>query len=131
MIKSVVYKFDNIENCTPRISIDEQNEISITLQVVLKDDVIIKDLANRLQTKVKEEMKKTSDLDVKNVNKNFWNQYKGAIIGIVVAILILCTKLYDLIIGCVVIILGAMVGSYVQKNKDIVKEKLKNFIDRL
>ena len=29
--------------------------------------------------------------------KNFWNQYKGAIIGIVVAILILCTKLYDLI----------------------------------
>lgn len=63
--------------------------------------------------------------------KNFWNQYKGAIIGIVVAILILCTKLYDLIIGCVVIILGAMFGSYVQKNKDIVKEKLKNFIDRL
>jgi len=63
--------------------------------------------------------------------KNFWNQYKGAIIGIVVTILILCTKLYDLIIGCVVIILGAMVGSYVQKNKDIVKEKLKNFIDRL
>lgn len=63
--------------------------------------------------------------------KNFWNQYKGAIIGIVVAILTLCTKLYDLIIGCVVIILGAMVGSYVQKNKDIVKEKLKNFIDRL
>lgn len=63
--------------------------------------------------------------------KNFWNQYKGAIIGIVVAILILYTKLYDLIIGCVVIILGAMVGSYVQKNKDIVKEKLKNFIDRL
>ena len=42
MIKSVVYKFDNIENCTPRISIDEQNEISITLQVVVKDDVIIK-----------------------------------------------------------------------------------------
>ena len=63
--------------------------------------------------------------------KNFWNQYKGAIIGIVVVILILCTKLYDLIIGCVVIILGAMIGSYVQKNKDIVKEKLKNFIDRL
>ena len=63
--------------------------------------------------------------------KNFWNQYKGAIIGIVVAILILCPPLYDLLIGCVVIILGAMVGSYVQKNKDIVKEKLKNFIDRL
>ena len=76
MIKSVVYKFDNIENCTPRISIDEQNEISITLQVVVKDDVIIKDLANRLQTKVKEEMKKTSDLDVKNVNIKIINMSK-------------------------------------------------------
>ena len=68
MIKTVVYKFDNIENCTPQISIDEQNEISITLQVVVKNDVIIKDLASSLQAKVKEEMKKTSDLDVKNVN---------------------------------------------------------------
>ena len=76
MIKSVVYKFDYIENCTPRISIDEQNEISITLQVVVKDDVIIKDLANRLQTKVKEEMKKTSDLDVKKVNIKIINMSK-------------------------------------------------------
>lgn len=76
MIKSVVFKFDNIENCTPKISIDEQNEISITLQVVVKDDVIIKDLANRLQAKVKEEMKKTSDLDIKNVNIKIINMSK-------------------------------------------------------
>ena len=76
MIKSVVYKFENIENCTPKISIDEQNEISITLQVVVKDDVIIKDLANSLQNKVKEEMKKTSDLDVKNVNIKIINMSK-------------------------------------------------------
>ena len=69
-------KFENIENCTPKISIDEQNEISITLQVVVKDDVIIKDLANSLQNKVKEEMKKTSDLDVKNVNIKIINMSK-------------------------------------------------------
>lgn len=76
MIKSVVYKFDNIEECTPKILVDEQNEISITLQVIVKDDVIIKDLANSLQTKVKEEMKKTSDLDVKNVNIKIINMSK-------------------------------------------------------
>lgn len=68
MIKSVVTKFENVEKCTPKISINEQNEISITLQVVVKDEVVIKELANNLQTKVKEEMKKTSDLDIKNVN---------------------------------------------------------------
>ena len=35
------------------------------------------------------------------------------------------------IFAVVVIIIGAFVGNYVQQNKDEVKEKLKNFIDRL
>ena len=63
--------------------------------------------------------------------KSFWNKYKGASRGVIIAILILCTKLYNLIITCVVIILGAIVGNYIQQNKDSVKDKLKNFIDRL
>lgn len=68
MIKSVVYQFENIDDCIPKISVNEQNEVSVTLQVIVKDNVIIKDLANNLQLKVKEELKKASDLDVKNVN---------------------------------------------------------------
>lgn len=63
--------------------------------------------------------------------KSFFNQYKGAIIGVIIAILILCTRLYQLIIAIVLIFLGAVVGNYVQQNKYEVKEKLKNFIDRL
>ncbi len=63
--------------------------------------------------------------------KNFLVQYRGAIIGIIIAILILCTKLYNLIIAIVVLIMGAFLGNYVQQNKYDVKEKIKNFIDRL
>ena len=63
--------------------------------------------------------------------KNFFSKYRGAIIGIIVAILILCTRLYDLIVAVVLLILGAIVGNYVQQNKYDVKKKLKNFIDRL
>lgn len=63
--------------------------------------------------------------------KEFVTKYKGAIIGIIIAILILCTRLYQLIIAIVLIFLGAVVGNYVQQNKYEVKEKLKNFIDRL
>lgn len=62
--------------------------------------------------------------------KEFWNNYKGAIIGVIVAILIIITKLYQLIVGIVLIILGAIVGNYIQRNKQIVKDRLKNFIDR-
>jgi len=63
--------------------------------------------------------------------KNLLSQYRGAIIGVIVAILILCTRLYELMIACVVLILGAFIGNYVQQNKSNVKEKIKSFIDRL
>ena len=62
--------------------------------------------------------------------KNFWNDYKGAIIGVILAILIIMTRLYMLIIAIILIILGAIAGNYIQNNKDIVKDRLKNFIDR-
>lgn len=63
--------------------------------------------------------------------KDFWNQYKGAIIGIIIAILILVTRLHDLILAIVILVLGAFVGNYVQQNKEDVKTKLKKFIDRI
>ena len=63
--------------------------------------------------------------------KEFWNQYKGAIIGVIIAILILITRLHDLILAIVVLVLGAFIGNYVQQNKDDVKAKLKKFIDRM
>lgn len=62
--------------------------------------------------------------------KNFWNDYKGAIIGVIIAILIIMTNLYKLIVAIVLLILGAIAGNYIQQNKDYVKDRLKSFIDR-
>ena len=63
--------------------------------------------------------------------KDFITQYRGAIIGVIIAILILVTRLHDLILAIVVLVLGAFIGSYVQQNKDFVKTKLKSFIDKM
>ena len=63
--------------------------------------------------------------------KEFWNNFKGAIIGVVIAILILVTRLHDLILAIVVLILGAFIGNYVQQNKEDVKTRLKGFIDKM
>ena len=63
--------------------------------------------------------------------KDFWNQYKGAIIGIAIEILILIIRLHDLILAVVVLVLGAFIGNYVQQNKEDVKAKLKSFIDKM
>lgn len=62
--------------------------------------------------------------------KNFIKEYSGAIIGGLIAIIILATQLYRLVIGIILITIGILVGNYVQKNKYDVKEKLKNFIDK-
>lgn len=63
--------------------------------------------------------------------KNFFTTYAGAIIGAIVAIIILCTHLYELLIWIIFIALGIWIGNYIQHNKEIVKDKIKNFVDKL
>ena len=52
-----------------------------------------------------------------NSFKGFVTEYSGAIIGAIVAILILLTGLYKLIIGIILIGMGIFVGNYIQRNK--------------
>ena len=56
--------------------------------------------------------------------KDFWNQYRGAIIGVIIAILILITRLDQLILAIVVLFLGAFIGNYVQRNKEDVTTRV-------
>ena len=50
--------------------------------------------------------------------KRFISQYKGAIIGVIIAIIILATRLYDVIVAILLLLAGAIIGNYVQQNKD-------------
>ena len=63
--------------------------------------------------------------------KDFLMKYRGSIIGALIAILILCTGFYKLIVGIILVAMGIYVGNYIQLNKEFVKEKIKNFIDKL
>ena len=63
--------------------------------------------------------------------KKFMSQYGGMIIGIIVAIVLLLTRFYLLIIGIILIAVCGYAGHYIQHNKDNVKERFKYFIDRL
>lgn len=63
--------------------------------------------------------------------KNFIMKYRGAIIGGIVAVLLLLTRLYDLIVGIVLICLGIYIGNYVQLHKETVKDKLRKIIDKM
>lgn len=72
------------------------------------------------------------DNNENNENKlNFFiKQYGGAVIGGLIALILCFTELYRILVYIVIVLAGAFVGNYVQKNKPYVKEKLKAFIDK-
>ena len=68
MVKNAVSGFENVKQCNTRIDVNEENQLKITLFLTVNENVVIKELAGNLQTKIKEEVKKTSDLEVQEVN---------------------------------------------------------------
>ena len=73
MVKNTVIGFENIKQCNTKIEVNEENLLKITLFLEVTENVIIKELANNLQLKIKEEVKKISDLDVQEVNVKIMN----------------------------------------------------------
>ena len=63
--------------------------------------------------------------------KSFWNNNQGTIIGVIVAVILLITKLHDIVIALILIIGCGFIGNYIYKNKTEVKDKLKKFIDKM
>lgn len=57
-------------------------------------------------------------------------EYKGAIIGGIIALVFIATGLSKLLIGLVVVAVGIFLGHYVQNNKETVKQTLRDFIDK-
>ena len=68
MVKNAVMAFENVKQCNTKIDVNEQNQLRITLFLTVNENVVIKELASNLQLKIKEEIKRTSDLDVQEVN---------------------------------------------------------------
>lgn len=72
------------------------------------------------------EVEETTDRSVNGIIE----KYGGAILGGIIAIILCFTRLYRLLIALLVIIGGVFLGNYIQKNKDDVKIKLKELIDK-
>lgn len=63
--------------------------------------------------------------------KKFLIKYRGAIIGGVIALVALMLKLHKVLEWIAIIVVGIIIGNYVQNNKEFVKDKLKSYIDKL
>ena len=68
LVNSVVKGFDSAENVTTRVELDNENNVTVFVNLSVKENAVIKELSTNLQTKIKTTIKKTSDLEVKDVN---------------------------------------------------------------
>jgi len=63
--------------------------------------------------------------------KSFLIRYRGAIIGGLIALIALLLNLHKVLVWIAIIVVGIIIGNYVQNNKEFVKDKLKSYIDKL
>ncbi len=70
LVNNVASGFESATDVTSKIVLDEEKNIIVHVLLNVKENAVIKELSNNLQAKIKSAIKKTADLDVKEVNIN-------------------------------------------------------------
>ena len=73
LANSVVKNYETAQNVMTRVDLDDANNVSIFITLFVYPDAVIKDLTVSLQRDVKEAIKRSLDLDVKDVNVKIKN----------------------------------------------------------
>ena len=68
LTNTVVKSFDSAEVVTTKVEVDQESNIRIYVTLFVHPDAVIKDLSNKVQTNIKETIKKSLDLNVAEVN---------------------------------------------------------------
>ena len=73
LVSSVARSFEDAADVQTKISLDPNNVVTVFVSLLVKEDAIIKELSSNLQTKIKETVKRNTDLEVSQVNVNIRN----------------------------------------------------------
>lgn len=73
LANSVVKNYETAQNVTTKVELDDVNNVNVFVTLFVYPDAIIKDLTISLQKDIKETIKKSLDLDVKDVNVKIKN----------------------------------------------------------
>lgn len=68
IVEAVTKQYKMAKEVTSRVELDKENNVNIFVNLVVGSDTVIKDLSADLQEKIKNKVKETTDLDVKEVN---------------------------------------------------------------
>lgn len=68
LVSGVVKEVKGAQDVTSKVILSKDNLVNIDVVLFVAQDVVIKDLSNSLQLKIKETVKKSMDIDIKEVN---------------------------------------------------------------
>ena len=69
LVNNVIKGFENVERASSRVELDSKtNTLIVNSVLTVKQGTVIKELTKNLQQRIRETIKKSSDLDVKEVN---------------------------------------------------------------
>lgn len=69
LIKGVVSGFSNVKSMSCKVNLDKQiNNVRVNLNLTVGADTVIKELSMNIQDKIKEVVKNTTELDIKEIN---------------------------------------------------------------
>ena len=68
LVNSVAKGFESTEDVTTRVELDKDNNVKVYANLIVSSEAVIKDLSAKLQTSIKEKIKKATDLEVNEVN---------------------------------------------------------------
>ena len=77
LIASVIKEIPGADSVSSKTILDRDRNLIIYVTAVVSKDIMIKDVSNEIQARIKEAMKRTADLEVKEVNiriKNITNK---------------------------------------------------------
>lgn len=69
LVNSVVNEFSNVKAVNCKVKLDKQiNNVIIDMNLIVANETIIKDLSLNLQKQIKEVIKRTTEIEVKEIN---------------------------------------------------------------
>ena len=68
LVNSVAKGFESTEDVTTRVELDKENNVKVYANLIVSSEAVIKDLSAKLQTSIKDKIKKATDLEVNEVN---------------------------------------------------------------
>ncbi len=68
LVEAVTKEYKEAKDVSSRVELDKNNNVNIYVNLVVSSETIIKDLTVDLQNRIKEKVKQSADLEVKEVN---------------------------------------------------------------